>query len=174
MKKLLNLTIAICLVSFSSLATAEYVLLNDLEKDFPEESYKTAKLTQVKYHIRFSNYFYEDNNTEVYIDRNKDGLYIEDMIELKNLPSKSFPDTTAMVVEGDLISILKINQREVVSKFKSIAKKDDYECRMSGLMNAQFEVHYDGRNYIRFPYSISAKIKSAVPIGKTVLTCKKL
>lgn len=168
MKKLLVLGLALT----CAVANAQYVLTNDLKKDFPAESYKTKKPIQVGYTIIYSNTFEPDENTEIFPERDKNGLYVDSFIKLKTLPSKNFPETSPTVFD-DLGKILKINEKEIVQKFKAVSKKQPYSCVVTGQMNAQFTLDYDGRDQFRFPHSVSSEIKSATPIGTPKVTCRK-
>ncbi|MQW92898.1 hypothetical protein GFH30_05020 [Acinetobacter wanghuae] len=169
MKKILALVFAF----IGSVANAQYIATNDLKKDFPAESYKTTKPTIVDFEIMYSNTFEADENTEIFPETDKNGIYTDAVIKLKALPSKTFPKKT-LVVYDDLSKILKINDKDIIQKFKSISKKQDYLCTVTGQMNAQFHVHYDGRDDIRFRDSVNAEIKSATLIGKPKTVCQKV
>ncbi|NNH78850.1 hypothetical protein HLH17_14595 [Acinetobacter sp. ANC 5380] len=161
------------LVFACSFANANFIKQPSKADSFPDaESYKTAKPVQVKYVIQYSNTFEEDENTESYPERDKNGLYVDSYMELKALPSKRFPKTSPTIY-SDLPKILKINEKEIVQKFKGISRKTPYYCLVTGQMNAQFKLEYDGRDFFRFPDSVSADVKSATPIGKPVITCQK-
>lgn len=145
MKKLLVLVLALtCAVS-----NAQYVLTNDLKREFGAESYKTTKPTQVGYVIMYNNTFEPDQNTEIFPEPDQNGLYVDSFIKLKTLPSKNFPKTNPTVFD-DLSKILKINEKEIVKKFKAVSRKQPYSCVITGEMNAQFTLEYDGRDFLDF------------------------
>ncbi|MCK8639476.1 hypothetical protein M1L59_01895 [Acinetobacter schindleri] len=154
-------------------ANAQFVAINDLKKDFPAESYKTTKPMLVDFEVVYSNTFEADENTEIFPEPDKNGLYTDTVIKLKALPSKTFPKKT-LVVHDDLSKILKMTDKDVIQKFKSVSKNQDYMCTVTGQMNAQFQVHYDGRDDFRFRDAVSAEIKSGTLIGKPKTVCQKV
>lgn len=172
MKKLLFLVIGSICISANA---ANFVAMKSKDIQFPAEAYKTTKPTQVGYKFFFYNYF-ESSDDQEEATPDKNGLYTYANIDLgKKLPSGDFPKTFPSVDEEALKKMLKINTNEVVAKFKAVGKKQQYFCEMTGQMNAQFEVHYEGGNFFRFPSSqVWGKVYSATPIGKSELTCQKV
>jgi hypothetical protein len=164
------LILALTLVSTA--VNAQYVATNDLKKDFPAESYKTTKPILVDFEVTYSNDFEPDENTEFFPEPDQNGLYADTIIRLKTLPSKTFPKNT-LVVHDDLFRILKISEKDIVQKFKAISKKQFYMCTVTGKMNAQLEVHYDGRDDVRFRDSVNAEVRSGTLVGKPKTTCQK-
>lgn|SRR5690606_17332586 len=169
MKKILVLGLSLICIT----ANAQYVAINDLKKDFPAESYKTTQPKLVDFEVVYSNTFEADENTEEFPEPDKNGLYTDTVIKLKVLPSKTFPKKT-LVVYDDLSKILKISDKDIIQKFKSVPKKQAYICTVTGQMNAQFHIHYDGRDDFRFRDAVNAEVKSGTLIGKPKTACEKV
>ena len=171
MRKILALSLA-CV---SSIVSAQnLVQIKDPKIQFPAEAYKTVKNTQIGYSIQFYNYF-ESSDDQDSNSPNKHGLYTYGNIDLEKYRPSEFPKTYPSIDDVKLMKQLKLSDSEVVAKFKGIGKKQKYFCELTGKMNAQFEVHYEGGDLFRFPSSqVWAKIYSATPVGKPTIKCEKV
>lgn len=172
MKKILILS-CICLCTVAN--AKNLVEINDPKIKFPAKAYKTVKPTEVGYIISFTNYHEPSQNDEYEIKPDKNGLYTDESMQLgKNRP-EDFPETYPSINNIELVKMLKINTSDVVSKFKSIGKKQKYYCEMSGLMTAQFRVDYEGGDFFRFPSSqVYGEIYSATPVGLSKTKCERI
>jgi hypothetical protein len=168
MKKILVLGLGLGLALACSFANANYVKVKTTE--FSEEAYQTTRPVVADYLIYYSNFFEEDENTEVFPDPDKNGLYVEASVKLMSSPSTTFPKAP-LTITNDLLAALKINESTLVQKFKGVSKKTPYYCIVKGKMIAQLTVQYDGRNYMRFTRSLTGEVKSATKIDQPRMTC---
>ena len=168
-------TLALSLICICSTVNAQnLVQIKNSKIEFPAEAYKTVKDTQIGYSISFYNYF-ESSDDQEYDSPNKNGLYTNGMIDLGQHRPSDFPETYPTIDDVKLMKQLKLSDSEVVAKFKKVGKKQKYYCELTGKMNAQFEIHYEGGDLFRFPSSqVWAKIYSATPVGQPTVKCEKV
>lgn len=162
--------LALALASICSFANAQNFI--KIPTEFPAQAYKTTKPVSVGYTLYFSNYF-EPSDDKLDATPNKNGLYVDAIIDLGNNKPSDF-DSTILSVDADkLIKQLKINTSEASSKFKGIKKKQHYMCELNGKMSSKLEIHYEGGDTLRFPSSqLWANFSSATAIGKPTISCQ--
>lgn len=152
-----------------------FVPITNPEPIFPSEAYKTTMDTQVGYVFSFDIEDPSSPDEEHSATLEDNGLYLSERISIdKKILPKDFPLTLPTVVEKSLLKKLKLDTTDVVSKLKKSNKNKYTSCIVRGQMMAQFELHYEGGDFFRFPHEqVWTKIYSARPLGVPKIECEK-